>query len=332
MPAAAATMHTMQAIVNRKYGSPDDLRLEEIDKPTLGDDGVLVRVRAASLNPYDWHFMRGLPYVARPMLGLRGPKKCIPGADVAGQVEAVGKNVTQCRPGDEVVGAGREGSLAEYVCGGENDFAPKPADLTFEQAAAIPMAGCTALQALRDSGRLQPGQTVLVNGAAGGVGTFAVQIAKALGGEVTGVCSTPNVDLVRSIGADQVVDYTREDFATSGRRYDVILDLVANRSLSDLRRALTPEGTLVLSGGGGSRLLGPVGLILRARVRSRFVSQRLFSFLAQLGRDDLVVLTELIEAGKVRPVIDRTYPLGEAPEAIRYLETGHARGKIVITV
>jgi NADPH:quinone reductase-like Zn-dependent oxidoreductase len=330
MPANATA--TMTAIVNRKYGSPDDLRLEEIDKPVLGDEGVLVRVRAASLNPYDWHFMRGLPYIARPMLGLRKPKKSVPGVDVAGQVEAVGKNVTQFRQGDEVFGAGREGSLAEYARGGENDFAPKSVGLTFEQAAAIPMAGCTALQALRDGGQLQPGQKVLINGAAGGVGTFAVQIAKALGADVTGVCSTPNVDLVRSIGADQVVDYAREDFARSGRRYDLVLDLVANRSLSDLRRALTPEGTLVLSGGGGGRLLGPVGLILRANVRSRFVSQRLLSFLAQLGRNDLVVLTELIEAGKVAPVIDRTYPLSEAPEAIRYLETGHARGKVVITV
>jgi NADPH:quinone reductase-like Zn-dependent oxidoreductase len=327
-----ATKPTMQAIVNRKYGSPDDLRLQEIDKPALGDDGVLVRVRAASINPYDWHFMRGLPYVARPMLGLRKPKKSIPGADVAGQVEAIGKNVTQFRPGDEVFGAGWGGSLAEYVCGGENDFAPKPASLSFERAAALPMAGCTALQTLRDRGQLQSGQSVLINGAAGGVGTFAVQIAKALGGDVTGVCSTPNVDLISSLGSDQVVDYTREDFTRSGRRYDLVLDLVANRSLSDLRRALTPEGTLVLSGGGGGRLLGPVTLILKARVRSRFVSQRLLSFFAQLRRDDLVVLTELIEAGKVTPVIDRTYPLSEAPEAIRYLETGHTRGKIVITV
>ena len=298
----------------------------------MDDDGVLVRVCAASLNPYDWHFMRGLPYIARPMLGLRKPKKSIPGADVAGQVEAVGKNVTQFRPGDEVFGAGRSGSLADYACGGENELAPKPASLSFEQAAALPMAGCTALQALRDRGQLQPGQSVLINGAAGGVGTFAVQIAKALGADVTGVCSTPNVDLVRSLGADQVVDYTREDFSRSGRRYDLVLDLVANRSLSDLRRTLAPEGTLVLSGGGGGRLLGPVALIFRASVRSRFVSQRLLSFMAQLRREDLVALTDLIEAGKVAPVIDRTYTLSEAPEAIRYLETGHARGKIVVTV
>jgi NADPH:quinone reductase-like Zn-dependent oxidoreductase len=329
---ATATKSTMQAIVNRKYGSPDDLKLQEIDKPVVDDDGVLVRVRAASVNPYDWHFMRGLPYLARPMLGLRGPKQSVRGVDVAGQVEAVGKNVTQFRPNDEVFGAGWSGSLAEYVRGGENDFTPKPASLTFEQAAALPMAGCTALQALRDRGQLQPGQSVLINGAAGGVGTFAVQIAKDLGGDVTGVCSTSNVDMVRSIGADHVVDYTREDFARSDRRYDLVLDLVANRSLSDLRRALTPEGTLLLSGGGGGRLLGPLALMLRARVRSRFVDQRLLSFLAQLRKEDLVALTELVEAGKITPVIDRTYPLSEAPEAIRYLEAGHARGKVVITV
>jgi NADPH:quinone reductase-like Zn-dependent oxidoreductase len=333
MPAAATTEErTMKAIVNRKYGSPDDLRLREIDKPAVDDDGVLVRVRAASVNPYDWHFMRGLPYLARPMLGLRGPKQSIRGVDVAGQVEAVGKNVTQFRAGDEVFGAGWSGSLAEYVRGGEKDFSPKPASLSFEQAAALPMAGCTALQALRDRGQLQPGQSVLINGAAGGVGTFAVQIAKALGGDVTGVCSTNNADLIRSIGADQVVDYTREDFARSDQRYDLVLDLIANRSLSDLRRALKPEGTLVLSGGGGGRLLGPVGLLLKARLRSRFASQRLLSFMAQLHKEDLVVLTELIEAGKVTPVIDRTFPLSEAPEAIRYLEAGHARGKVVITV
>ena len=322
----------MKAIVNSKYGSPDDLKLVEIDKPALAEDGVIVRVRAASVNPYDWHFMRGLPYIARPMLGLRGPKKTVPGADAAGQVEAVGKNVTQLRPGDEVFGVGRSGSLAEYASGGENDFAPKPAELTFEQAAAIPMAGCTALQALRDWGQLQPGQSVLINGAAGGVGTFAVQIAKALGGEVTGVCSTKNVDFVRSLGADHVVDYTQEDFARSGRRYDLVIDLVANRSLPDLRRALTPEGALVLCGGGGGRLLGPVPLILRALVRSRFVSQRMLSSTARIHREDLVALTELIEAGKVTLAIDRSFPLSEAPEAIRYLEAGHARGKVIVAV
>jgi NADPH:quinone reductase-like Zn-dependent oxidoreductase len=333
MPAAATTEErTMKAIVNRKYGSPDELKLEEIDKPAPADDEVLVRVRAASVNPLDWHFMRGLPYLGRPMLGLRKPKRPILGVDAAGQVEAVGKNVTQFRPGDEVVGAGRSGSLAEYTCGSEKDFAPKSASLSFEQAAAIPIAGVTALQALRDHGRLQPAQSVLINGAAGGVGTFAVQIAKALGGDVTGVCSTRNIDLVRSLGADQVVDYSGEDFAQSGRRYDLVLDLVSNRSLSDLRRALSPKGTLVLSGGGGGRLLGPIPLILGALVRSPFVSQRMLTFLAQVHRESMADLMELIEAGKVTPVIDRTFPLSEAAEAVRYLETGHARGKVVITV
>ncbi|MGD0273126.1 MAG: NAD(P)-dependent alcohol dehydrogenase [Gaiellaceae bacterium] len=322
----------MQAIVNVKYGSPDRLELREIDKPAVGDNGVLVRVRAASLNPYDWHFMRGLPYVMRLMVGLRRPKQSVRGVDVAGRVEAVGKNVTRFRPGDEVFGAGRSGALAEYVRGGENDFAPKPAALSFEQAAALPMAGCTALQAVRDSGQLQPGQSVLVNGAAGGVGTFAVQIAKAFAGEVTGVCSTGKVDMVRSIGADNVVDYTVEDFTRKGRRYDLIIDTVGNRSLTALKRSLTPKGTLVLLGGGGGRLLGPLPLLLRARVLSRFVGQRLLSFLAQLNNEDLVVLKELVEAGKIAPVIDRTYLLSEAPEAIRHLEAGHARGKIVVTV
>jgi NADPH:quinone reductase-like Zn-dependent oxidoreductase len=313
-------------------GSPDQLELQEIDKPAVGDDGVLVRVRAASVNPYDWHLMRGLPYVVRLTEGLRKPKHSVPGVDVAGHVEAVGESVTQFRPGDEVFG-GRVGAFAEYVCGGENRFVPKPPGLTFEQAAAIPIAGCTALQGLRDRGQLQPGQKVLINGAAGGVGTFAVQIAKALGGDVTGVCSTRNVDLVRSIGADRVVDYTVEDFTRGGQRYELILDLVGNRSLPDLRRALTPKGTLVLSGGGvGGRWLGPLALMLRAMVLSRFMGQRMLPFLAKLRRDDLVVLKELIEAGKVTPVIDRAYPLSEAAEAIRHLEAGHARGKVVITV
>jgi len=322
----------MKAIVNNEYGSPDLLRLQEIDKPAVDDDGVLVRVSAASVNPYDWHFMRGQPYVMRLMTGRRRPKQSVRGVDVAGYVEAVGKNVTQFRPDGEVFGAGWSGAFAEYVRGGENDFTRKPASLTFEQAAAIPMAGCTAIQAVRDHGQLQPGQSVLVNGAAGGVGSFAVQIAKALGGEVTGVCSTSNVDMVRSIGANQVVDYTVEDFTRKGRRYDLILDTVGNRSLTALRRALTPKGTLVLLGGAGGRLLGPLPYLLRARVLSRFVGQRLLMFMAQLHNEDLVALTELVEAGKIRPVVGRTYPLSEAPEAIRYVETGHARGKTVITV
>ena len=333
----------MQAIVNTEYGSPDDLKLQEIDKPPVGDDGVLVRVRAASVNPVDWHRMRGEPYVVRPMMfGLRRPKKSVPGVDAAGHVEEVGANVRQFGLGDEVFG-GPGSAFAEYVCGGEEDFAPKPAGLTFEQTAAVPVAGCTALQALRDHGQLQPGQSVLINGAAGGVGTFAVQIAKALGGDVTGVCSTQNVDMVRSIGADHVVDYTVEDFTRSGRRYDLIVNVAGNRSVSDLRRALTPKGTLVLAGGGvGREAGGRLGLLVESLklvagslgvlVLSRFVGQRLLLFMAKIRTEDLVVLKELIEAGKVTPVIDRAYPLNEAPEAIRYLEAGHARGKVVVTV
>ncbi len=321
----------MKAIVNHEYGSPDELELQEIEKPAIGEDSVLVRVRAASVNPYDWHLMRGLPYFVRLSEGLRRPKHPVLGVDVAGHVEAVGENVTQFQPGDEVFG-GRSGAFAEYVCGVERNFTPKTAGLSFEQAAAIPMAGCTALQALRDAGQLQPGQSVLVNGAGGGIGTFAVQIAKAMGGEVTGVCSTSNVDLVSSIGADEVVDYTAGGFTEAKRQYDLIIDLVGNRSLSDLRRALTPKGTLVLVGGGGGNLLGPLADPIRAFVLSRFVSQRLLPFLAKLRTTDMVFLTELIGAGKVSPVIGRTYPLSEVPDAIRHVETGHARGKTVITV
>jgi NADPH:quinone reductase-like Zn-dependent oxidoreductase len=319
-------------IANDAYGTPDDLQLREIERPPLDDDGVLVRVHAASVNPYDWHLMRGEPYLVRSSEGLRRPKRSVRGVDMAGVVEAVGANVTQVQPGDEVLGWGRWGSLAEYERAGETSCVRKPAGLSFEQAAAMPMAGCTALQGLRDKGQLRPGQSVLINGAAGGVGTFAVQIAKALGGDVTGVCSTGNVDLVRSIGADEVVDYTVDDFTRTGRRYDLILDLVGNRSLSELRRALTPKGTLVLSGAGSHRRLGPVGRLLGALVLSRLVGQRLLPLLAQLRRDDLVVLNEMVEAGTLTPVVDRTFPLREAPEAIRYLEAGHARGKVVVTV
>jgi NADPH:quinone reductase-like Zn-dependent oxidoreductase len=322
----------MKAIINNKYGSPENLKLEEIEKPVINDDSVLVRVRAASVNPYDWHLIRGLPYFVRFMTGLRRPKQTVPGVDVAGMVEAVGKDVTQFQAGDEVFGA-RDGALADYVGGRERNFVPKPAGLTFEQAATIPMAGCTALQGLRDKGKLQLGQRVLINGAAGGVGTFAVQIAKAFGAQVTGVCSTRNVDLVRSIGADQVVDYTQEDFTRGGQRYDLIFDTVGNHSFRRLRRVLTPTGTLIAIGGGKSgNFLGPLLYPVRALVLSRFVGQRLLPFMANINAGDLAVLKELIEAGKVTPVIDRTYPLSETTEAIRYLETGHARGKVVITV
>ena len=321
----------MQAIINHEYGPPEDLKLQELEKPTIGEDSVLVRVRAASVNPYDWHVLRGLPYLVRLSEGLRRPKHPIPGVDLAGEVEGVGANVTRFQPGDEVFG-GRSGSFAGYLCGVERNFTPKPPALSFEQAAAIPMAGCTALQALRDAGRLQPGQRVLINGAAGGIGTFAVQIARAMGAEVTGVCSTPNVELVNSIGANEVVDYTVDDFAKGKRQYDLIIDLVGNRSLSDLRRALTREGTVVLVGGGGGNWLGPLADPARAFVVSRFVSQRLLPFLAKLRTKDMVFLTELIEDGKLTPVIGRTYSLSETPDAIRHVETGHARGKTLITV
>jgi NADPH:quinone reductase-like Zn-dependent oxidoreductase len=323
----------MKAIAGHRYGSPDGLRLEEVDKPAIDADGVLVKILAASVNPFDWHSMRGLPYFIRVTSGLRRPKRSIRGLDMAGRVEAVGANVTEFRPGDEVFGL-CDCALAEYACGAEQDLVLKPAGLTFEQAAAVPMAGFSALQAVRSQGQLQAGQTVLINGASGGVGTFAVQIAKALGAEVTGVCSTRNVEMVASIGADYVVDYTVDDFARSGKHYDLIIDAVGNRSLSDLRGALTSKGILVLCGGGdtGKRLLGPLVQPLVAMAMSRFVSQSLVLLMAKPGKEHLVALKELIETGKVMPVLDRTYELSEAPEAIRHLETGHARGKVVITM
>ncbi len=328
---AMAHETTMQAIVTTRYGSPDVLQLKEVARPVVEDDRVLVRVRAASVNPYDWHMLRGLPYIVRLGEGLRKPKRTGLGIDVAGQVEAVGKQVTQFQPGDEVFG-GCGNAFAEYVRPREQFLVPKPANLSFEQAAAVPTAGWTALQGLRDHGQLQAGQRVLINGASGGVGTFAVQLAKAFGAEVTGVCSTRNVDLVRSIGADHVIDYTREDFTRQGQRYDLVLDAVGNRSLSAYRRALQPRGTLVLVGAPKGRWVGPLAPLLKARILAPFVSQRMVWFLAQQTQADLRVLKELIEAGKVMPVIDRTYPLRETPEAIRYLEAGHARGKVVITV
>jgi NADPH:quinone reductase-like Zn-dependent oxidoreductase len=328
--AVMAPEGTMHAIGNTKYGSPGGLRLLEVATPALDDDAVLVRVRAASVNPYDWHVMRGLPYLVRLSEGRRRPKRSVRGVDMAGVVEAVGRNVTHVAPGDAVYGWGRFGALAEYERAGEHSCVPKPDGISFEQAAAIPMAGCTALQALRDKGRLAPGQTVVINGAAGGIGTFAVQIAKALGAEVTGVCSTRNVELVRSLGADHVIDYTADDF-TRGKRYDLVVDLVGNRSLRALRRALTPKGTFVAVGGGDGRWIGPLLLPLKALLVSRFVGQRLLPFLAKLNRDDLLFVNQLVDDGKLVPVVDRTYPLSEAPDAIRYLEEGHARGKVVVT-
>jgi NADPH:quinone reductase-like Zn-dependent oxidoreductase len=324
----------MKAVVQGTYGSPDVLELRDVDRPVVGDGDVLVRVYGAGVDPGVWHLMTGRPYLVRVMgYGLRTPKVGIRGRDVAGRVEAVGNNVTQVQPGEEVFGIG-EGSFAEYVSARPDKLAPKPANLTFEQAAAVPISGLTALQALRDTGKVQPGQKVLIIGAAGGVGTFAVQLAKAFGAEVTGVASTTKVDLVRSLGADEVLDYTREDFADGARRWDLIVDTAGRRSLSHLRDALTRRGTLVIVGGeGGGRWLGGFDRqILRAPILSLLVRQRLRPLVSKERSGDLVVLKELIEAGKVTPVIDRTYPLSEVPEAIRYLEAGHARGKIVIRV
>jgi NADPH:quinone reductase-like Zn-dependent oxidoreductase len=309
----------VKAVVQHKYGSPDVLALEEVDKPVAGDDGVLVRVRAAAVNPLDWHDMRGLPYFLRIGSGLLEPKSGVRGVDVAGRVEAVGKNVTQFRPGDEVFGLCR-GAFAEYVCGAENRLLPKPANLTFEQAAAVPVAALTALQSLRDRGRIQAGQRVLIVGASGGVGTFAVQVAKSLGAEVTGVCSTRNVDMVRSIGADHVIDYTQEDFTQTGQRYDLIVDMAGTHTLSDCRRALAPRGTYVVVGGRSGRWLTGPDRFIKALVLSLFVSQRMVPFVTAANKEDLVFLKDLIEAGRVTPVIDRSYRLSEAPEAIRYLE------------
>jgi len=320
----------MKAIVSTRYGSPEVMQLQEIDRPAVTDDGVLVRVHAASVNALDWHTLRGEPYVMRLSGGLRTPKQTVVfGVDAAGTVEAVGRNMTDLQVGDEVFGV-RSGAFAEYVSG--RNFVPKPAGLTFEQAAALPVAGLTALQGLRDKGAVKPGQRVLVNGAGGGVGTFAVQIAKALGADVTAVTSTSNVELVGSLGADRVIDYTRDDFTRSGERYDVIFDVGANRPILSYLRALTRTGTLVLVGGSRGRWIGPVARALGALAMSRVVSQTLRPFLSEPTKADLLVLKDLVDAGKLMPVIDRSYPLAEVPAAIRYLETMRARGKVVITV
>jgi NADPH:quinone reductase-like Zn-dependent oxidoreductase len=323
----------MKAAVRDRYGSPDVVELHEINKPVPADDEVLVRVRAASVNPADWYGVTGRPYVGRAAMGLRKPKSNRLGVDFAGTVEAVGKDVTQFRLGDEVFG-GRDGAFAEYVCvREERAVVPKPANVTFEQAAAVPIAALTALQGLRDKGQLQPGQKVLINGASGGVGTFAVQIAKALGAEVTGVCSTRNVDLVRSLGADHVIDYTREDFTRSDRRYDLMLDVAGSRSWSECRRVLEPQATLVIVGAPkGSRLMGPLSHMVKVRLAAVRSSRKVVFFIAKFNKADMEVLRELLEAGKVTPVIDRRYELSEIADAFRYMGEGHAQGKIVLTV
>jgi NADPH:quinone reductase-like Zn-dependent oxidoreductase len=324
----------MKAIVQDRYGSPDVLRLAEVDTPAPAEGQVLVRVRAASLNARDWHVMRGDPYLARLSLGVRRPKARVRGTDFAGRVEAVGPGVGHLRVGDKVFGEA-EGAFAEYVCAAEDVVEAMPAGWTFAQAAALPLAGNTALMGLRDAAELRPGQHVLVNGASGGVGPFAVQIAKSLGADVTAVCSARNAEQARSLGADHVVDYAREDFARGGRRYDVVFDLVGNRSAADLRRALTPAGTAVLSGGGvfeGGSLVGPMGLLLAGPLISRFVSQRLVVLTATPSRGNLAALRDLAEAGRLTAAVDRSYPLSEVPAALRYLEDEHARAKVVVTV
>jgi NADPH:quinone reductase-like Zn-dependent oxidoreductase len=319
----------MKAIAYSQYGSPDVLKYEEVEKPTAGENEVLIKVRTASVNPLDWHFMRGTPYPLRLMAGLSRPKITRLGVDVAGQVEAIGRNVKELKPGDEVFGSCR-GAFAEYVCTSESNLVTKPDNVTFEQAASAPVAGFTALQALRDKGRIQPGQKVLINGAAGGVGTFAVQIARLFGADVTGVCSTRNVEMVRSIGADRVIDYTQEDFTGSGQRYDLILDCIGNRPLSAYRRVMSPKGTYAVIGGPNGRWIGPLAAFLKVPLLAPFVGQKLAVVLAKGSKKDLTVLRELMETGKVTPVLDRCYSLDEVPQAIRYLEEGHARGKVVI--
>lgn len=320
----------MRAVVRNTYGSPDVLEIQEIDKPELTDDGVMVRVRAASINPADWYTLTGKPYVARTSTGLRKPKTNRLGVDFAGTVEAVGKDVTQFRPGDEVFGA-RSGSLAEYVCV-RDAVVLKPDNVTIEQVATIGVAALTALQGLRDKGQIRPGQKVLINGASGGVGTFAVQLAKAFGAEVTGVCSTRNVDLVRSLGADHVIDYTKEDFTRGDRRYDLMLDNAGSRSWSEIRRVLNPKATLVIVGAPkGNGFIGPLSQIVKVRLAALGSRRKVMFFIAKLNRTDTMVMREFLESGKVVPVVDRRYEMSEVAEAFRYLGEGHARGKIVLT-
>jgi NADPH:quinone reductase-like Zn-dependent oxidoreductase len=321
---------TMRAVVSDGYGPPNVLEVQQIEKPVVADDGVLVRVRAASLNAVDWYALTGTPWVGRPSMGLRKPKAVL-NADVAGTVEAVGKDVTQFRPGDEVFGRGP--GFAEYVVAGAARFALKPANVTFEDAAALPVAAITALQGLRDHGQVQPGQKVLINGASGGVGTFAVQIAKALGAHVTAVCSTANVELARSLGADRVVDYTREDFTRGDERYDVLFDNAGSRSWSACKRVLEPNATVVLVGGPKkNRLLGPMGHIGSMKLRALRGSRKAAFFVANLNQQDLQVLAEMLENGTVKSTIDRRYALSELADAFRYLGEGHAKGKVVVTV
>jgi NADPH:quinone reductase-like Zn-dependent oxidoreductase len=331
-PAPSADSASMKAIVYRCYGGTDVLKLESIAKPLPADGRILVKVQAASVNPLDWHYMQGKPYIMRPGSGLGAPDSIHMGADFAGTVESVGKDVKRFKPGDEVFGD-REGAFAEYVSVADNGaVAIKPTNMSMEQAAAVPIAGITALQALRDKGKLQAGQKVLINGASGGVGTFAVQIAKAYGADVTGVCSGKNAQMVKSIGADHVIDYTKEDFTLGSERYDLIIDNVGNHSPSEIRRVLTPSGALVIVGGPSDNAwLGPLTGLLKAAVLSPFVRQKMFFMLAQANKDDLDTLRDMMQTGKLTPVIDKRFQLGETAEAISYLEQGHARGKVIVS-
>jgi NADPH:quinone reductase-like Zn-dependent oxidoreductase len=329
LPAGTASM---KGLIARCYGAPDVLTVEQVAKPTPADDQLLVKVHAAALNPLDWHTMRGSPYIMRLSSGLGTPKDPRVGVDFAGTVEAVGKNVTRFKPGDEVFG-GAGGAVAEYVVVRESRAVTlKPANMTFEQAASVPVAAVTALQGLRDKGEIKSGQKVLINGASGGVGTFAVQIAKHYGAQVTGVCSTRNVELVRSLGADRVIDYTKEDFTQGGEQYDLILDNVSNRSLSELRRVLKPTGHLVIVGAEKGDWIGPLLPVIKASVVAPFVDQKMGMFIAQLAPGDLEFLGELMQAGQMTPVIDRRYSFDDAAQAMEYLETGRARGKVVVNV
>lgn len=331
---AAAPGEKMKAVVYCDYGTPDVLTVMDIAKPVPNDNQLLVKVHAASVNPYDWHFIRGTPYIMRLGNGLRKPASSRVGVDFAGTVEAVGKNVTQFKPGDEVFG-GKTGAFAEYLCVSEKGVTSKPNNISFEQAGSIQIAGMTALQALRTKAKIQPGERVLINGASGGVGTFAVQIGKVLGAHVTGVCSMRNVEMVRSLGADEVIDYTKEDFANSGKQWDVILDNVPNHSLADCRRVLTPKGKYIMIGGGGpddGRWIGPFARVIKIMLLKPFISQEMGMMISEPSKEDQTFLADLMRAGKVKPVIDKTYPLHQLPDAIRYLEEGHARGKVAIIV
>jgi NADPH:quinone reductase-like Zn-dependent oxidoreductase len=321
----------MKAIVYSSYGSPDVLRCEEVDRPAAGDDDVVMKVCAASVNPLDWHLIRGTPYILRATTGLRKPNTTRPGVDVAGRVEAVGKNVSQFKPGDRVFGTCR-GAFAEYASTSELGLVKMPDKVTFEQAAAVPIAAFTALQGLRDKGRVQQGQKVLINGAAGGVGTLAVQIASSFGAEVTGVCSTKNVDMVRSIGASRVIDYSQEDFTRSGDNYDLIFDLVGNHSLMAYRRVMNPGGIYLAAGALGSSITKLLTRLITAPLLSLIVSQKFIVLMAKRDKKDLTIAHQLLAAGKIKPVIGRRYRLNEAAEAVRHLATGHARGKVIITM